>query len=67
MQGLRTDAGAQLDVGQGGFDPEHYLRERYATQGIARFAGLYYLVKPLLPRKVQIALRRRHAQCRRLA
>ena len=43
MQGLRTDAGAQIDVGHGGFDPEYYLRERYATQGIARFAGAYYL------------------------
>ena len=61
MQGLRTDAGSELDVDHGGFDPDYYLRERYATQGIARLAGLYYLVKPLLPRSVQIKLRRRHA------
>ncbi len=65
MHELRTDAGAQIDLGQqGGFDPEDYLRERYATTGIARFAGPYYLVKPLLPRSLQIALRRRHARRR---
>ena len=29
------------------FNPEYYLRERYTPQGIARFAGPYYLVKPL--------------------
>ena len=46
------------------FNPEYYLRERYAPQGIARFAGPYYLVKPLLPRSVQMALRRRHARRR---
>ena len=45
-------------------NPEYYLRERYAPQGIARFAGPYYLVKPLLPRSVQMALRRRHARRR---
>ena len=64
MQGPRTDAGALTGAAEEDFDPEYYLRERYATQGIARFAGLYYLVKPLLPRKVQIALRRRHARGR---
>jgi hypothetical protein len=46
------------------FNPEYYLRERYAPQGIARFAGPYYLVKPLLPRSAQMALRRRHARRR---
>jgi hypothetical protein len=46
------------------FNPEYYLRERYTPQGIARFAGPYYLVKPLLPRSVQMALRRRHARRR---
>lgn len=64
MHELRTDASAQIDLGHSGFDPEHYLRERYATQGIARLAGPYYLIKPLLPRSVQIALRRRLAQRR---
>ena len=65
MHELRTDASAQTGVGRGdGFDPEHYLRERYATQGVARFASAYYLVKPLLPRSVQIALRRRLARRR---
>ena len=45
-------------------NPEYYLRERYAPQGIARFAGPYYLVKPLLPRSIRMALRRRHARRR---
>ena len=45
-------------------NPEYYLRERYAPQGVARFAGPYYLVKPLLPRSVQMAIRRRHARRR---
>ena len=62
MNRLRTDASVQIDVDHGGFDPEHYLRERYATQGIERFAGAYYALKPLLPRSVQIALRRRYAR-----
>ena len=53
-------------MGHSGFDPEDYLRERYATQGVARVAGLYYLVKPLLPRSVQLAIRRRHARRRAL-
>ena len=64
MHELRTDASAQIDMGHSGFDPEDYLRERYATEGIARLAGAYYLVKPLLPRSVQIALRRRLAKRR---
>ena len=51
-------------MGPGAFNPEYYLRERYARQGIAQFAGPYYLVKPLLPRSVQMALRRRHARRR---
>lgn len=46
------------------FNPEYYLRERYTPQGITRFVGPYYLVKPLLPRSVQMALRRRHARRR---
>ena len=65
MQALRTDAGDQIGVGENtGFDPEDYLRERYARQGIARLAALYYALKPLMPRRVQIALRRRHARRR---
>ncbi len=51
-------------MGPGGFNPEYYLREHYARHGIAKFAGPYYLVKPLLPRSVQMALRRRHARRR---
>ena len=65
MNGLRTDASARVDeLDQGGLEVDHYLRERYASQGIARFAAPYYLIKPLLPRSVQLALRRRHARRR---
>jgi len=40
MCGLRTEAATPVEVGeQAGFDPDDYLRERYATQGIARFAA----------------------------
>jgi hypothetical protein len=59
------DAGARTqELHDAGLDPEHYLRERYASEGIARAARAYYLVKPLLPRSVQIAIRRRHARVR---
>lgn len=65
MNGLRTDAGARVnELDHRGFDPEDYLRERYASRSIAHLAGAYYLVKPLMPRSVQIALRRRHARRR---
>ena len=43
-------------------DSEHYLLERY--DGPARRSGLlraYYSLKPLLPRRVQLALRRAYA------
>jgi hypothetical protein len=65
MNELRTDADARIaGTDHGGFDPEDFLRERYASQGIARLATPYYLLKPLLPRAVQIALRRKHARRR---
>ena len=43
-------------------DPEYYLRERYAGGG-QRSAALdaYYRLKPLLPRRMQLALRRIYA------
>jgi peptidoglycan/xylan/chitin deacetylase (PgdA/CDA1 family) len=46
-----------------GFDPEHFLLERYAGREEGQSAPLraYYAVKPLLPRRLQIAMRRRHA------
>lgn len=44
-------------------DPEHYLRERYAGErGRTRRMSAYYAVKPLLPRAVQLALRRAYAR-----
>ena len=65
MNELRTDAGARTEeLHDVGLDPEHYLRERYASEGIAKAARAYYLVKPLLPRSTQIAIRRRHARVR---
>lgn len=50
-------AGRELNV-----EPEHYLYERYARRR-ARGAALraYYAARPLLPRRVQLALRRAYA------
>lgn len=51
------------DPADAGFDPDHFLLERYAQHGEGQSALMraYYGVKPLLPRKLQIAMRRRHA------
>jgi peptidoglycan/xylan/chitin deacetylase (PgdA/CDA1 family) len=45
------------------FQPEYFLLERYAQRQEGQSALLrgYYLAKPLLPRPLQIAMRRRHA------
>jgi peptidoglycan/xylan/chitin deacetylase (PgdA/CDA1 family) len=45
------------------FDPNHYLLERYAErdEGQSAVMRAYYLLKPLMPRPLQIAMRRRHA------
>lgn len=45
------------------FDPEHFLLERYAQRqdGQSALMRTYYAVKPLLPRPLQIAMRRRLA------
>lgn len=44
-------------------DDEHFLRERYQGTGRRSLAmRAYYAVKPLLPRKLQLALRRRYAR-----
>jgi peptidoglycan/xylan/chitin deacetylase (PgdA/CDA1 family) len=49
----------------GGFDSRYYLEERFATRPrSARSLTLYYQLKPLIPRRAQIALRR--AMARRL-
>jgi hypothetical protein len=65
MNELRTEAVAQIEgLHDDGLDPEDYLRERYASQGIARFASAYYVVKRFMPRSMQLAIRRRHARRR---
>ncbi len=45
------------------FDPDHFLLERYAQreEGQSAVMRAYYTLKPLLPRRLQIAMRRRHA------
>lgn len=47
----------------GRLDPQTYLRERYQGAG-ARSARVsaYYVIKPLLPRPIQLALRRLYAR-----
>jgi len=45
-----------------GEDPaedEYYLRERYLGDAASQPPSLYYKVKPLVPRRAQMALRRR--------
>jgi peptidoglycan/xylan/chitin deacetylase (PgdA/CDA1 family) len=51
------------DPAAAGFDPDHFLLERYALREGDQSALMrgYYMVKPLLPRRLQIAMRRRHA------
>jgi peptidoglycan/xylan/chitin deacetylase (PgdA/CDA1 family) len=46
-----------------GFDPDDFLLERYARRegGQSALLRAYYAVKPLMPRPLQIAMRRRHA------
>ncbi len=45
-------------------DPEYYLRERYAAHGgrRSRAVSAYYAVKPLMPQRVQLAIRRAYAK-----
>ena len=53
MQGLRTDAGASSTWAKEGSIRSTTCGSATRTQGIARLAGLYYLVKPLMPRSVR--------------
>jgi hypothetical protein len=42
---------------------DHYLRERYLDNGgRSRLLSLYYAIKPALPRRVQLGLRRAYAR-----
>lgn len=52
-----------VDPADPSFDPDRFLLERYAERSEGQSAPLraYYAVKPLLPRRLQIAMRRRHA------
>jgi peptidoglycan/xylan/chitin deacetylase (PgdA/CDA1 family) len=42
--------------------PEHYLYERYQSPRRGSSLNLYYRVKPLLPRSLQLSLRRAYAR-----
>jgi peptidoglycan/xylan/chitin deacetylase (PgdA/CDA1 family) len=46
------------------FDPDDYLFERYAgpREGQSPLVRAYYRLKPLIPRRVQLAIRRRYAK-----
>lgn len=47
----------------GAIDPEHFLRERYLdNRAQRRLLRPYYALKPLLPRRLQLAARRRYAR-----
>lgn len=56
MEDLRSRAAS------GDIDPDHFLRERYLSHEPHRLLAPYYALKPLIPRRVQLALRRRHAR-----
>ncbi len=46
-----------------GHPPEYYLRERYRkSAGIGQLARAYYAIRPMMPRAVQLALRRLYAR-----
>jgi peptidoglycan/xylan/chitin deacetylase (PgdA/CDA1 family) len=46
-----------------GFDPEHYLRERYlGERERSTLLSAYYAVKPFMPRSLQLALRRAYSR-----
>src|SRR5215210_2220364 len=56
--GLGSHAVAQED-----FDPTYFLYERYAKQDRqSRLLSAYYTAKPLIPRRVQLAVRRVYAR-----
>jgi peptidoglycan/xylan/chitin deacetylase (PgdA/CDA1 family) len=57
---MAIDAGAQA---QSDFDPDHYRHERYRDDGerVSRLLRAYYTLKPALPRRLQLALRRAYA------
>ena len=52
-------------IGPPGFDPTHYLYERYATGEGGGLRRIYYLVRPALPRRAQLAMRRLYSQRQR--
>lgn len=50
------------------FDPREYLYERYASRaGGHRLLRAYYALRPLIPRRVQLAARRAYAPVQRTA
>jgi peptidoglycan/xylan/chitin deacetylase (PgdA/CDA1 family) len=60
-----TPAADAIVAGRGGgaFDATYYQYERYArTRERARARSLYYTVKPLIPRRVQLGMRRAYAR-----
>ena len=50
-------------MAQEDFDPSYFLYERYAEQeGQSRLLAAYYTAKPLIPRGLQLAVRRIYAR-----
>ena len=66
----RTNAGSNagpsipMDPRSEGFDPRDFLLERYAHReaGPSRLLAAYYTLKPLIPRPLQLAIRRGYAK-----
>jgi peptidoglycan/xylan/chitin deacetylase (PgdA/CDA1 family) len=51
-----------MTASRNGFEPEHYLEERYrGERERSRVLSAYYRLKPLIPRPLQLAMRRAYA------
>jgi len=62
-RGALGEGGELTRAAEGAPDLRHYLEERYATRPrSAPSLTLYYRVKPAVPRRLQIAVRRRYAR-----
>ncbi len=59
---MRT--GPDTDITTDDHPSEYYLHERYIRRsgGKKRLLGAYYALRPLMPRRLQLALRRRYAR-----
>jgi len=58
---LKLEEGLSMPPANDGCEIEHYLYERYASDPQCWKRNAYYFLKPLIPRSVQLALRKEYA------